>query len=211
MKKGILFDLDGTLWDSSANVIASWNDCIAKNSQIGRTYTQEQMQSYMGKTLEQIADIMFPMLAPDERYSLLRKCNTNELDYLREHKDQKYYPLERETLEKLYEGYLLAVVSNCQDGYIQVFLEQCGFGGLFADFECAGRTGKSKGENIRLVMERNGLESCVYVGDTNLDGEAARAAGVPFIHAGYGFGFPDEFDARIMGFDELPATVAKLI
>ena len=60
--------------------------------------------------------------------------------------------------------------------------------GYFTDWECSGRTGLPKGENIRLVVERNHLQAPVYVGDTRLDYEAAQQAGVPFIHAAYGFG-----------------------
>ena len=58
----------------------------------------------------------------------------------------------------------------------------------FKDWECIGRTGRPKGENIQLVVQRNGLKSPVYVGDTILDCQAAQQAGVPFIHASYGFG-----------------------
>ena len=209
MKKGILFDLDGTLWDSSANVIKAWNKCIAEQSDLGLVFTQDQMKSYMGKTLEQIADIMFPMLPEDERLTLIRKCTAEENDYLSDHPSY-IFPNEKEIMEELHREYFLAVVSNCQDGYIQIFLEQCGFKELFGDIECAGRTGLDKAGNIKLVAERNGLDKCVYVGDTVMDGEAARGAGVPFIHAGYGFGSPDDFDERIMDITELSEAVNKL-
>ncbi|MBQ9482897.1 MAG: HAD family hydrolase [Ruminiclostridium sp.] len=210
MKKGILFDLDGTLWDSSANVIRAWNKCIAEQSDLGLVFTQDQMRSYMGKTLEQIADIMFPMLSGEDRMTLIRKCTAEEDAYLADHPSY-IFPNEKETLEALHNDFFLAVVSNCQDGYIQLFLDQCGFKELFSDFECAGRTGLDKAGNIKLVAERNGLDKCVYVGDTVMDGEAARGAGVPFIHAGYGFGSPDDFDARITDITELPDAVRKLI
>ena len=210
MKKGILFDLDGTLWDSSANVISAWNKCIAENTDLGLVFTQADMRGFMGKTLEQIADLMFPMLPADERITLIRKCTDAEHEYLISH-GSEYFPKEKETLEKLHENYFLAVVSNCQDGYIQLFLDQCGFGGLFSDLECAGRTGLDKGDNISLVIERNRLDKCIYVGDTELDGEAARKAGVPFVHAGYGFGSPDDCDMRITAISELPAAADKLM
>ncbi len=210
MKKGILFDLDGTLWDSSANVIEAWNKCIADNSDLKITVTQSDMRGFMGKTLEAIADLLFPMLPQAERLTLIRKCTDAENAYLSSHRSF-YFPAERETLEELHKDYLLAVVSNCQDGYIQLFLDQCGFGELFSDFECAGRTGLDKSENIRLVVQRNGLERAVYVGDTGLDGESAQKAGIPFIHAAYGFGTFDAPDARINAITELPAAVAKLI
>ncbi len=209
MKKGILFDLDGTLWDSSATVIAAWNECIAKNSDLGLTFTQDQMKSYMGKTLDKIADLMFPMLTVKERRRLMKLCSAYENEYLASH-SAYIFTGERETLEKLHGEYFLAIVSNCQDGYIQRFLEQCGFAELFDDFECAGRTGLDKGGNISLVIERNGLGKCAYLGDTDLDGEAARKAGIPFIHAGYGFGKPADFDARINDITELPAALARV-
>ena len=39
-----------------------------------------------------------------------------------------------------------------------------------------------------MVARRRGLHSPVYVGDTAMDEESAAEAGVPFIHAAYGFG-----------------------
>ena len=41
--------------------------------------------------------------------------------------------------------------------------------------------------------------------------EAARKAGVPFVHAGYGFGSPDDFDLRISSIEELPAAAKQLL
>ena len=210
MKKGILFDLDGTLWDSSQAVIDAWNECIAKNTDLDRKFTRGQMQSYMGKTLEKIAGLMFPDLAEADRVHILKLCSDYELEYLKSH-NAEYFPGEREILEALHKEYFLAVVSNCQDGYIQLFLEKSGYSDLFSDFESAGKTGLDKGENIKLVAERNGLESIIYVGDTDLDGQAARKAGVPFVHAGYGFGSPDVYDLRINDIKELPEAAAKLL
>ena len=82
----------------------------------------------------------------------------------------------------------LYIVSNCQDGYIQCFGRYTGLERYICDFECSGVTGLSKGENIRLIARRNFLRSPIYVGDTAMDEESARSAGVPFIHAAYGFG-----------------------
>lgn len=208
MKKGILFDLDGTLWDSSATVIDSWNRCLADNG-VDRTFTQDQMKSYMGKTLDQIADLMFPDKPKDERMRLMKLCSSFENEYLATH-TCFIFPGEKEVMQKLHEQYFLAIVSNCQDGYIERFLEQCGFSELFDDHECS-RTGLCKGDNIKLVAERNGIEKYLYMGDTELDLEAAQLAGIPFIHAAYGFGIPETYDARITDISELPAAAAKLL
>ena len=87
-------------------------------------------------------------------------------------------------------GCFLAVVSNCKDGYIQAFLDYYRLHGIFTDFESAGATGLTKGENIALVLSRNGFVAAdaLYVGDTVWDMEASMKAGVDFLHAAYGFG-----------------------
>ena len=122
-----------------------------------------------------------------------------------------FFENEQEILEALSKEYKLAVVSNCQVGYIELYMGHCGFPELFCDFESAGNTGLSKGQNIRLVMERQGIDKCVYVGDTAGDEEASREAGVPFIHAAYGFGTPTAPDASISSLGELADAAAKLI
>jgi phosphoglycolate phosphatase len=95
------------------------------------------------------------------------------------------------------------IVSNCQSGYIELFLRKTGLALYVKDIECFGNTGKSKGENIADLAARNHLQTPVYVGDTQGDCDAARAAGVPFIFASYGFGAVDRCDAQIAGFAEL--------
>ena len=115
------------------------------------------------------------------------------------------YPDFRSTLESLKEeGYDLAVVSNCQRGYVEAFLSSSNASDLFIDYEEWERTGLSKGENIRLVMERNGYTKGIYIGDTKKDREAALQAGLPFIHAAYGFGKAENPDGVINALSELP-------
>ena len=208
-KQAIIFDLDGTLWDSGDTVALAWNGYCAENG-VDRTFTPDQCRSYCGKTLEEIAALVFPELDAPAREALLLGCCLAENGPLSE-RGGVLYPDEISVLEALRERYFLAVVSNCQEGYIEAFFTGNGTGYLFSDAENAGRTGLSKGENIRLVMERNGIEKALYVGDTDGDRRAAEQAGIPFIHAAYGFGTVGRADAVIRGFRELPAAVDKLL
>ena len=107
-------------------------------------------------------------------------------------------------------GKRLFIVSNCQCGYIELFLEKNRLESLITDFECFGNTGMSKGENIRLLLERNGLkpQQTVYVGDTQGDYEATVEAGIPFILAAYGFGKVPQAKASIAHMEELPKALA---
>ena len=106
-------------------------------------------------------------------------------------------------------GYFLAIVSNCQEGYIEAFLAYHGLEKYFDDTENFGHTGHGKGDNIRLVVNRNRLEQAAYLGDTQGDWEAAREAGIPFIHAAYGFGTVPAGTPAIRSIQELPALLDR--
>ena len=67
MKKGIIFDLDGTLWDSSEQVVNAWNLALKKSPYTDRQITVEDMHGYMGKTLEAIMELMLPEIEPKLR------------------------------------------------------------------------------------------------------------------------------------------------
>ncbi len=75
----------------------------------------------------------------------------------------------------------------------------------------SGRTGMVKGPNIRLLMERHGIQTAIYVGDTTGDEQASRLAGIPFVWASYGFGRADAPDAVIDSLPVLPQTAAALL
>ena len=111
-----------------------------------------------------------------------------ENDYLREHGGILYDQVPQTLAALKQDGYHLSIVSNCQKGYIEAFLDHYDLWELVEDMECYGNNLRQKGENIRLVVERNRLDEAVYVGDIQGDYDASRAAGVGFIHAAYGFG-----------------------
>ncbi len=210
MKKGIIFDLDGTLWDSSEQVAEAWSETLKNRPETDRQVTGEDLRGYMGKTLEAIADLMLPELPKKLRMEIMKECCDNEEQYLRKVGGRLFPDLEKE-LERLCGKYSLFIVSNCQSGYIETFLEYHKLGKYFADFECPGGTGLGKGENIKLVMERNGIEKAVYVGDTQGDCDSADFAGIPFIHAAYGFGSINRAVPAVYSFSEIFDKAGEII
>lgn len=209
-KKGIIFDMDGTLWDSAEGVAKSWTRIVNREHDKERSITVEDIHGVMGLTMDKIAEILFPELPEAERLELLKKCCDDENAYLREHGGVLYPELE-ETLAELQKDYHLYIVSNCQSGYIEAFLDHYGFGHYFEDIECFGNNGLQKGENIRRLADRNGLTDAVYVGDIQGDYNATMEAGLTFIHAAYGFGTIDRETERIESFKELPAVVKRVL
>ena len=211
MKPGIIFDMDGTLWDSSEGVAISWTEIVNKEYDKERMITAEDIQGVMGRTMDKIADVLFAELSKEERMALLRKCCDYENEYLKEHGGILFEGLE-ETLDKLQKDYDLYIVSNCQAGYIEAFLDYYKFHDLVEDIECFGNNNKPKAENIAFICERNNIakEDAVYVGDIQGDYDSATAAGVKFIHAAYGFGTIDTEVEKIQAFNELPVVMKKV-
>ncbi len=184
---GVLFDLDGTLWNATQAIGESWRIALKDFDDVTHCPTVPELEGVMGMTAEQLMATLFPEIPPERAQEIFERCCEVEDDYLRAHGGQLYPGLE-EMLMTLSQTVPLAVVSNCNIGYIPAFLDAHNLGKYFRDWECIGRTGLQKWENIRLVAERNHMEKPVYVGDTEMDRAAAKKAGVPFIHAAYGFG-----------------------
>ena len=209
MKKAVLFDLDGTLWDSAEGVAASWNEALAEMKRPERT-DEAGIHSVMGKTMDVIAHEFFPRESPEVAERMMNFCLLRENDYLRRHGGILYEGLE-DTLKALRkEGYFLSIVSNCQEGYIEAFLAYHGLEKYFDDTENFGHTGHGKGYNIRLVLERNEIDQAAYLGDTLGDYDAAMEAGIPFIYAAYGFGHVPEGTPAIRDIRELPSALDKM-
>lgn len=200
---GIIFDVDGTIWDSTDPVAEAWNLAIEKNSSLDVRVDRQILSRLFGKTMTEIGDALFPMIEDaDRRAALLDACYNYENLYLEEHPGTLYEGV-TETIRSLSEKYSLFIVSNCQCGYIEVVMKSTGIGPYIKDHLCFGETQTPKGETIRTLMERNGLKDVVYVGDTQGDADACRAAGVPFIFAEFGFGDVPDAEIKIQKFSDL--------
>ncbi len=118
---------------------------------------------------------------------MMDECASVETQKIDERNGGKIFPNVKETLDELVKDYRLFIVSNCQKGYIEAFLRINGLEEYFEDTENAENTGLQKGENNKLVIERNNLKNPVYVGDTKGDARSAEFVGIPFVYAEYGF------------------------
>lgn len=187
--KNLIFDLDGTLWDSRATIIKIWNQVLNKYQLIDKDLKPEDMDQYMGLLADTILKAIVPGISNQQVHEVLSEIIQHENKILHLEGGILYTGV-AETLKNLAKDHQLFIVSNCQDGYIEAFLEYYQFNDLFTDIESHGRTKKPKSENIHLIMERNHLsiENSVYIGDTQTDYDSAKANSLPFIFCEYGFG-----------------------
>ena len=209
MKKGIIFDMDGTLWDSAENVVKAWNTIIEQPQYALKPLVAADMYRVMGMTMDALGQALWSGVSEDTRTEILQKCYGVENSYLKEH-GGRLYPKLTETLEKLKEKYHLYIVSNCQSGYIEAFLDHYKLWNLFDDIECYGNNNRNKGENISDIVKRNHLDKAVYVGDIQGDYDATMEAGIDFVHAAYGFGTISQPVERIDSISELLDVADKI-
>ena len=197
---GLVFDLDGTLWDTSEVVARAWTQALL-DLDLLRTVTANDIAGIMGLTHQQIFPKLFPDLASEVWEAFAQQCYHREHEFIGSQGGRLYGGVSQ-GLARLARQFPLYIVSNCQRGYIEQFLEVTGLGPLFKGFECHGNTGRPKGENIVTLVGRHGLKKTLYVGDTHSDGEAARQAGLPFLFVEYGFGECDSAHMRFSEFED---------
>jgi len=189
----LIFDLDGTLWDATETVARAWREARKQVDFEIQEITREDIRSVAGMQHDLIYDKLFPDLTDAQKKELMEISGREEMEHLKKYGGTRF-PGVKEALEYLHTKYKLFIVSNCQDGYIEAFYDFNKLHHLFDDHECSGRTGNSKGENLKDVIRRNNLQNPVYVGDTKGDYEASLVANVPFVYAAYGFGKTPSYD-----------------
>lgn len=201
---GIILDVDGTIWDSTEIVADGWNRAIEELFPFVNRVSADILKAQFGKTMAEIAENLFPELNDREKQILIKKCSFYEEKFLEENTKNITYAKVIETIKNLAEKTKLYIVSNCHDGYIDLVCKKNGICEYIVDSECYGHNGKSKAENIKLIISRNCILAPVYVGDTQGDCDACIEAGVKFIWASYGFGKDVKgFYRKINSFDEL--------
>lgn len=198
--ESIIFDVDGTLWDSRALLAEAYNEQL-RSEGLPAEVTAEILRPLFGKTMTALADGVFPNVPAPERYALMDRCILKMDEHLEKFAGPAIgYPDLRRVTEELKKHHRLFIVSNGQKGYPQMAAKKLGLADLMDGYLSFGDTGKSKGQTLLQLMRQHNIQSAVYVGDTQGDLEACREAGIPFIWTTYGFGVPEEYWAKVDSF-----------
>lgn len=183
---GVIFDIDGTLWDAREAVTNAWNGVLKDNGyDIVLDYVE--LGKLFGKTIREVFDIIFPEMPNAEKERLIPIFYNAQNRYIKDNHPKLYKGVE-EVLEYLNKYYKLYIVTNAPKGYIEALFEATGIGKYFADAMCNGDTGMSKGKTILRLCKNNCIKKPVYIGDTQGDMNECSEAKVPMIYAEYGLG-----------------------
>lgn len=199
---GIIFDLDGTLWSTIESCLKSIAEVKEKHKEITRDITEEEVKSSMGLPFDDIVKIYYSYLEKNKAEQFAKEAFNKNIENLLKNGGTLYNNMV-ETVQELSKYSSLYIVSNCVEGYIESFLKSSNLSNYFKDYESNGKTGLSKGENIKLIIERNHIKNAIYVGDTISDKKAADYANIPFVYASYGFGDVKQYDYKINQISEI--------
>ena len=201
--ESLIFDIDGTLWDTRALVAEGYNIQLRREGLDHLCVDADTLTPLFGKTLPEIADILFGSLPQEQRYALTERCMKTEQDYLHTCPCDVAYPHVKQTLLELKKKHRLFLVSNSERGYPELCIQKLGLEGVFEGHLCYGDTHTSKGQTILRLMKEHDIQSAVYIGDTQGDYLATREAGIPFIFATYGLGMAEGWEEKIDRFEDL--------
>ena len=192
MKYGILFDLDGTLLNSLEDLTVGVNHGLAEFGLPPRTQTQ--IRSYLGNGARQLVALAMPGKKNDPPVDDVLAAYRN---YYKDHTRDYTKPYDGilEALEQL-KDIPMAVVSNKPDRET-VSLCKAFFPGLLARGERPECPRKPAPDMLYAVMQELGVDTCIYVGDSDVDVKTAQNAGVKCLSVLWGF--RDEEDIRAAG------------
>lgn len=206
---GLIFDLDGTLWDCSRASTTAFNLAYKKFS-ISKRVSEDFIKSIIGKPSSECTEMLLDSVSAAMRPELSRCFDELEFEAVQKFAQMSLYDFVPEGIEALSENYKLFVVSNCDAPYLEIFHRHTSVGTMIKDSECFGRTRQLKYKNICALVERQKLTSPCYIGDTASDEDAAKKAGVPFFHVSYGFGQPNGTPLAFETFKELTQHFTRL-
>ena len=139
--ESLIFDIDGTLWDSRALVAEGYNLQLRDEGLEHLSTDAETLKGLFGKVMTEIADALLAPIPAPERYALMERCMARENRYLQENPCKIGYPGIVEALEELSKNHRLFIVSNSQCGYPELCMDKLGIRQLIGGHLCFGDTG----------------------------------------------------------------------
>ena len=183
MKMAVIFDLDGTLLDTLEDLKDATNHVLRQYGCPDRSL--QEIRSFVGTGAANLIRYALPGSPNDPP---LEQVLEDYKVYYAAHSQVKTgpYPGILQALAQIREKYPVAVVSNKPDVATKSLCRQY-FGDVFALGERSDCPRKPAPDMVNAAMDALGVDSCIYVGDSEVDVATARNAGVKCLSVLWGF------------------------
>jgi len=212
VKTGVLFDLDGTLLDTLEDLTDSVNYALSQYGCPPRTV--EDVRNFIGNGAKKLIERSLPGTENDPP---VEEVLATYQAYYKTHSQIKTKPYAGivEALKKISETYPIAIVSNKPDAATKVLCKEF-FGDVYARGESTDCPRKPAPDMLQKAMQIIGVDTCIYVGDSEPDIETAKNLGVKCLSVLWGF--RDKETLQAVGGQyfcddpkKLPAMVEKML
>ena len=183
MKTGILFDLDGTLLDTLEDLLDATNYALKVHGYPARTL--KELRRFVGNGAYNQMRLSVPEGTGDREIQQVLDTYKPYYTANCQIKTRPYAGIP-EALAVLKEKYPVAIVSNKPDAAVKALCADY-FPGMYALGETADCPRKPAADMVFKAMKAIGVDSCVYVGDSEVDVLTAKNAGVPCLAVTWGF------------------------
>ena len=184
MKTGILFDLDGTLLDTLQDLADSVNHTLAEFGYPQRTTAE--IRSYLGNGARNLIEQSLPAQVDDAVVDAVLEAYQDWYDTHNRIKTKPYEGI-LEALAELKKEHPVAIVSNKPDRAVKPMCQAYFGGEFFALGQTEAIPRKPAPDMLAVAMKEIGADACVYVGDSEVDVQTARNAGVPCLSVLWSF------------------------
>lgn len=218
MKQAIIFDMDGTLFETDPVALKGFKKTferlMEKGLYKGEMPSDDVFLNQLGKTFEEIWDSLIPDGDENIRNLADEWMLEIELELINEGVGQLYPDVIKVLTTLKEQGYSLFVASNGREEYIDAIVNHFQMKDLFVDLYSAGRFNtESKNDLVKLLLHKYDIVSGYMIGDRHSDVEAGKTNGLTVI--GCKFGFADEkeledADVHISSFQELIPQIKNM-
>lgn len=205
---GLIFDMDGTLWDAVDTYARIWNEVFLRAGKEVHI-TRESLIGNIGIPIPKILANLFPEIKNEEANRFSKELAKHEPELLSRYGGTPY-PGVVSGLEQLSSKYKLFLVSNCDTHTLPIFMSCIGITPFITEAISFGDTHKPKGDNMLLLKEKYHLQHPLYMGGIEADGRETHRAGLPFVYARYGFGHTDDYELAFDSFEDFTNFFLKL-
>lgn len=183
-----VFDMDGTILDTLDDLTDTLNMSLAEVGMPVRT--KDEVRSFVGNGVGKLLERAVPKGTSDEKSAELAEAFRKNYAVHCADKTKPYDGVPEAIAALRAAGMKTAVVSNKVDFAVQALAEDY-FAGLF-DIAVGEREGvrrKPAPDSVNEILRALDVprEAAVYVGDSDVDADTARNAGVDFVGVGWGF------------------------